>query len=73
MHPVTTFERMTSAEMRELGAGDAAARLRELLNQIENAVIAPRSDPRAQQQLELCEEIEAILRVRSDARVSPPR
>lgn len=66
--PVATVESMTSAEITQLDSRDAAARLRELLTQIENAATAPRSDPRAQRQLELCTEIEAILRVRSAAR-----
>lgn len=66
--PVATFESMTSAEIRELDTREAAARLRELLTQIEDAATAPRSDPRAERQFELCAEIEAILRVRSEAR-----
>ncbi|MGC5078398.1 hypothetical protein [Agrococcus sp. DT81.2] len=59
---------MTTAGTTDLHPKDLAARLRELLTQIENAVAAPRSDPRAQRQHELCAEIESILRARSEAR-----
>ncbi len=70
IHGVATFVSMTSAEIKELDTREAAARLRELLTQIEDAATAPRSDPRAQLQFQLCAEIEAILRVRSEARPS---
>lgn len=63
---------MTTADIPELGTRDLAARLRDLLAQIEDAVTAPRSDPRAQHQLALCAEIEAILRERSEARPGLP-
>jgi hypothetical protein len=65
---LATFASMTSAEIKELDTREAAARLRQLLTQIEDAATAPRSDPKARLQFELCAEIEAILRVRSEAR-----
>ncbi|MCR8670508.1 hypothetical protein [Agrococcus sp. HG114] len=43
-----------------------AARLRELLEALQDP--APRSDPRAERQLELCVEVEAILQARWRAR-----
>jgi hypothetical protein len=63
------FEPMTTARTTDLDSKDLAARLRDLLTQIENAATAPRFDPLAQRQHELCAEIEAILRARSEARV----
>ena len=59
---------MTTAGTPDLDTKDLGGRLRDLLAQIENAAAAPRSDPRAQRQHELCAEIEAILRARSEAR-----
>ena len=65
---VTTVVHVTSAEIKQLDSSDAATRLRELLAQLENTDTAPRTDPRAQRQVQLCTEIEAILRVRAEAR-----
>lgn len=59
---------MTTAAISDPHSQDLAARLLELLAQIEDAEAAPRSDPRAAQQQALCAEIEALLRARAEAR-----
>lgn len=62
---------MTTAAIDDAHTKDLAARLLELLAQIEDAEAAPRWDPRAEQQRALCAEVEALLRARAEAR--PPR
>jgi hypothetical protein len=49
---------------------DAAARLRDLLAQLDGAAQVSRDDPRAAEQLALCAEVEAILRMRAHARAA---
>lgn len=61
---------MTSPDLADRGPRDTAARLRDLLAELEDAAPALRSDPQADRQLALCAEVEAILRMRSAVRAA---
>lgn len=57
-------QRMTAADSTDPGTSRAAARLRQLLDELEGAPTERRDDPGSQHQLDVCAEIEAIVLAR---------